>query len=616
MRPGKRSSVRWRIVLVYFMLVFIAMTIVSVFLMDRIESYQMDSLRSNLTKTISESNLQRSLGNYDSLTKSSAEIQTMISGNWTTGFTAELSVVDDSLNICASTNSSLVGRSGAEVFDTDALIKTLVTGENSESDTQTQDGIKVRNLCFPVVRNSDGKISGAVFVRADLSDINSFLSRSRMIFIQGTLIALAVTVFLGFILARSITVPINSVTNTVQQMSQGDFSAEVPVKSDDEIGQLAEMFNLLRKKLDFTLTEISNEKNKLTTILEYMADGLVAMDLSGSIIHVNPAARRMLRIPEGIDLTGADYDQVMGHLDSSISLKRIIEDIDEGDGQEIIRYGSSVIALRHDYFKDDEGSDVGIIIIMQDITERQKFEDMQTDFVANVSHELKTPLTTVKSYTETLLDGAVEDKDTAYNFLSIVDNEADRMTRLVRDLLQLSRLDRSQERMNIEPRRVGELMAAAIRKIEMTASKKGQTIVSSFDPEDGTLVPLDKDMFEQVMLNVLSNSIKYTGEGGRIEVGGGIDGGNYVIRVSDNGIGIPAESIPRIFDRFYRVDKARSRAMGSTGLGLAITKQIVEEHGGSIRAESVEGEGTTMFISFPLYDEESEAPGETGGAEA
>ncbi|MBQ3920718.1 MAG: cell wall metabolism sensor histidine kinase WalK, partial [Firmicutes bacterium] len=159
-------------------------------------------------------------------------------------------------------------------------------------------------------------------------------------------------------------------------------------------------------------------------------------------------------------------------------------------------------------------------------------------------------------------------------------------------------------------------MAAAIRKIEMTASKKGQTIVSSFDPEDGTLVPLDKDMFEQVMLNVLSNSIKYTGEGGRIEVGGGIDGGNYVIRVSDNGIGIPAESIPRIFDRFYRVDKARSRAMGSTGLGLAITKQIVEEHGGSIRAESVEGEGTTMFISFPLYNEEAEAPGETGGAEA
>ena len=260
--------------------------------------------------------------------------------------------------------------------------------------------------------------------------------------------------------------------------------------------------------------------------------------------------------------------------------------------------GSSIFAIHYDRFKDEDGEDIGIIILIQDITERQKLEDMQRDFVANVSHELKTPLTTIKSYTETLMDGAVEDPDMARSFLGIVDNEADRMNRLVKDLLQLSRLEQRQERMHFLEGNIVALVRQCMVKVEMTAQQKGHQLNALFDEKMNIRVLMDRDRMEQVILNVLSNAIKYTPDGGRIDVDIDSDGKKVQIIVSDNGIGISEEELPRIFERFYRVDKARSRKMGGTGLGLAITKQIVEEHQGTITAESTLGKGTKFIIAL------------------
>jgi two-component system sensor histidine kinase VicK len=414
------------------------------------------------------------------------------------------------------------------------------------------------------------------------------------------LIALLVTVLLGFVIARSITVPINDVTRTVQRMSQGDFSQQVQVKSDDEIGQLAQMFNLLREKLDYTLSEISNEKNKLETILTYLADGLIAIDLEGMVIHANPAARDILRIGEEEDLTEVSYDALLGHISPRMKLDYIKENCRTEGGEDTFDYGATTLAVRYDRFKDDDGKDVGIIIIMQDITERQKLEDMQTDFVANVSHELKTPLTTIKSYTETLLDGALDDRETAVKFLNIVDTEADRMNRLVKDLLQLSRLDHRQEKWNIKESNLLALLNTVATKVDMTVRQKKQQLNLTYDSEKEIRVLIDRDRFEQVLMNVLSNAIKYPDRGGRIDVDAYVKNSLAHIVVRDNGIGIPEAELPRIFERFYRVDKARSRAMGGTGLGLAITKQIVEEHHGTIEARSRDGEGTEIMIKIPL----------------
>jgi two-component system sensor histidine kinase VicK len=224
---------------------------------------------------------------------------------------------------------------------------------------------------------------------------------------------------------------------------------------------------------------------------------------------------------------------------------------------------------------------------------------MQTDFVANVSHELKTPLTTIKSYTETLLMGGLEDRGTALDFLKIVDAETDRMNRLVKDLLQLSRLDYKQEKWHKKEGNIILLLQSAVKKMEMMAKSKDQHLNLLFD-EEIVKVVMDRDRVEQVILNLISNAIKYTKDGGRIDIDAYVNGKNAQIVISDNGIGIPENQLARVFERFFRVDKARSRSAGGTGLGLAISKQIVEEHKGSIEIESVEKKGTRVTIKFPL----------------
>ena len=592
-----KGSVRWRIVLIYFLLVFIAMAIVSVYLMGSIENYQLTSLKQNIERNINESNLLSTLSRYEHLEENQSDVQSVLEASWVGTSSEEVSVVARNMVIAASTNQTLRGRSAAAVLDAGILARAM-NGDAAESQTET-DTISVLSMSFPV-ESAEGKIVGAIYVRADLSTINSFLLNSRLIFLRAMIIALLITVVLGFILARSITVPIQDVTRNVQRMSQGDFSEDVSVKSDDEIGQLAEMFNILRAKLDATLEEMSQEKNKLGTILEFMADGLIAIDLEGNILHINPAAREMLDIMPEEDLSHATYKDVMRKIADELPLDAIKNNCKEEGGEGVFEQYGRIFAIRYDKFKDEDNVDTGIIIIIQDITERQKLEDMQTDFVANVSHELKTPLTNIKSYTETLLDGAAADPETADDFLGIINSEADRMNRLVKDLLQLSRLDNNQEVIHTKTTNIVMLLDTAVTKVELVAKEKEQQLNKLYNKDADIRANVDRDRFEQVILNVLSNSIKYTNEGGRIDVDVFEQDGNARIVVQDNGIGISEEALPRIFERFYRVDKARSRAMGGTGLGLAITKQIVESHGGTITAESQEGKGTKMIIEIPL----------------
>lgn len=592
------GSMRWRIVLIYFLLVFIAMTIVSVFIVNQLEAYQLNSIRESLTKTVNDTGLLTSFAEYDSLIDHQAEIQKSIDDGWDKSFREELSIVDKDLIVVASTIDNIIGQSAGRA----GLEVGIITGALGGNKMEERDGvitgnIPVKNLAYPIGEGDHA--TGVVYIRADLDSIYDFLGQSKSIFVRAMVLALLVTVVLGFLIARSITVPINDVTEKAERMSQGDFSQEVSVKSDDEIGRLAEMFNLLREKLDFTLSEISNEKSKLETILKYMADGLIAIELDGRIIHANPAALAMLNLSEEA-VTSKNYQDILGCRGKDLKLDNIKENCMEEGGQDIFDYGASIFAIRYDRFKDEDGQDVGIIMIIQDITERQKLENMQTDFVANVSHELKTPLTTIKSYTETLLDGALEDPEISRSFLSIVDSEADRMNRLVKDLLQLSRIDHQQEKWHMKESNLISLLKSIVTKVEMTAHQKKQHLNCLFDQESRVMVMIDKDRIEQVILNIISNSIKYTDEGGRIDIDVVEAKGQARIIVADNGIGMAESEIPRIFERFYRVDRARSRAMGGTGLGLAIAKQIVEEHGGSIEMESQEGKGTKATICLPL----------------
>jgi len=534
------------------------------------------------------------LEKYDDFTGYEDEIQSNIH-TYLKGVQQEIFIIDNHFNIIASNNENLLNRNASDMLDLD-LLRDGFIGEMAEKDIIKEGQIPTKNMTFPIIKNST--VSGMIYLRADLTNVYKALDESKLIFLRAIILSLFVTIILGFLIARSITVPINDVTEKAEKMAKGDFSQEVSVKSDDEIGRLAEMFNYLRGKLEYTLSEISNEKSKLETILKYMADGLIAVDINGSIIHANPAAKQMFFITEN-EIATQSYNKIIGKYSEKLLLSEIQNKSKNWEGEINFEYRNSTFLARYAPFKEENGDHIGSVMIIQDITERQKIENMQREFVANVSHELKTPLTSIKSYTETLLEGALYETDVAKQFLSVVESEADRMSRLVRDLLQLSRLENKREKWNKVESNLTEVLYGAVLKMQINAKGKHQYLNCLFKKENINVF-IDKDSIEQVLLNILSNAIKYTHENGRIDID--IEKTEYEAKIiiKDNGIGIPEEDLPRLFERFYRVDKARSRALGGTGLGLSIAKQIMKEHGGDIIIQSKEGKGTIVGIIFPL----------------
>ncbi|MBR6015432.1 MAG: PAS domain S-box protein [Firmicutes bacterium] len=596
-------SIRWKLVLVYVLLVFIATTIIGVFLTSQLESYYTNSIEQDIVNTVNEGGLTSSFAAYENLQDNAEEIDTNIS-SWGVGLGQEIYVVDSAMNIIAAT-SDVQGRSALDFLDCDVILSAISSGERAQSFSTvslSEKNLQVMNVVFPL-ENESGKSLGALYVRADMSSVRESVSESGSIFLKAMLLALAITIILGSIISSSITRPIKDVTVKAELMSEGDFSQEVSIRSEDEIGQLANMFNILRIKLNDTLSQIENEKNKLEAVLRHMADALIAIDLSGNITHINQAALDLLGLSGEYysqDEKLPPYDELISGISRDLKLSKLVENCKDEAASDVFEYGGKTFAVRYDRYQEESGEDTGILMIIQDITERQKLENMQMDFVANVSHELKTPLTTIKSYTETMLDGMVEDPEVQQQFLGIIDTEADRMNRLVKELLQLSRMENKQEQWSMKELNLIPLLENAVKKVELTATAKRQQLNLLFNEEDWLPVMADRDKIEQVVLNILSNSIKYTQEGGRIDVDALRKDRNICIIVADNGIGIPEDELGRVFERFFRVDKARSRAMGGTGLGLSISKQIVEEHGGSIELESKEGRGTKVTISLPV----------------
>ncbi len=595
-------SISGKLVMVYVLLVFIATTVIGVFLTNQLEKYYTNSIRTNIKNIVNEGALTSSFAAYDNLADHKEEISASIN-SWGISLNQELYVVDDKLNIIASTVDSK-NKSALDILDCDAIILSL-TGQDAESYSTISTSnmkINVMNEVFPI-ENDRGHVLGVVYVRADLSSIKDSVKEAGYIFTRAMILALAITVVLGIFIAKSITEPIKDVTAKAEQMSEGDFSQEVSINSDDEIGQLANMFNILRIKLNETLSQIESEKTKLEAVLRQMADALIAVDLDGNIIHANQAAWSLLGFDGAYVPTEREvpsYDSLIAGIDKNLCLEKLKANCEKEAASEVFEYGGAIYAVRYDRYRDETGGDIGILMIIQDISERQKLENMQMDFVANVSHELKTPLTTIKSYTETLLDGIVEDSEMQHQFLEIIDTEADRMNRLVKELLQLSRMENNQEKWSMKETNMIPLIKNAVTKVELTAKQKNQQLNILFNSNEALPVVADRDKIEQVVLNILSNAIKYTQEGGRIDVDAIRKDRTVEIVVLDNGIGIPENEISRVFERFFRVDKARSRAMGGTGLGLSITKQIVEEHGGEIAIESKEGRGTKVTVTLPL----------------
>jgi two-component system sensor histidine kinase VicK len=356
--------------------------------------------------------------------------------------------------------------------------------------------------------------------------------------------------------------------------------------------------NELRDLIDENLSETIYEKNKLETILRYMADGTVAVGADGEIIHANESARRILRMTDD-DVRRKRYDDIILRFTDDLTLDAILSDLEVGQTGGSFSYGGATYDVSFGIFKDSYGDDGGVVIIFRDVTESQKLRDIQADFVANVSHELKTPLTSIKGYAETLLAGGIDDPGMSQDALGIINSEVDRMKRIVNDLLQLSRLDAKRQAWNMQETDIIALVRMAAKKQGVTAGRKRQQL-NLFAKDRTFMLTIDRDRIEQVVTNIISNAVKYTRDGGRIDVEVVRDERWVYVIILDNGIGISELELSRIFERFYIGNKARSGDMSGTGLGLPISKQIVEEHGGNIAVQSELGHGTRVVISLPI----------------
>ncbi|MEF9952682.1 MAG: ATP-binding protein [Clostridium sp.] len=394
-----------------------------------------------------------------------------------------------------------------------------------------------------------------------------------------------------------ITKPIVRLKEMAETISKGNYNRRIKLKSKDEIGKLASSFNLMAQSLEDTIATLVDKQGKLVSILSNSEDGIIVLDNNNRILMVNPAAQTMFNLD---DTTIGKYliEVIRNH-----DIENIIRDIPILEEEITITYPETKhIKIRAtNAISYENGKEViGALMIIQDITKVKKLEQMRSDFVANVSHELKTPLTSIKGFAETLK--YVEDKTTHDKFLDIINIEADRLTRLINDVLVLSEIENKDNLVCDALINVKEATSEVYDLTKAIADRKNITLefVTSIDNE---CIVGNRDKFKQMLINVVENGIKYTNEGGFVYIYLMKNGNNIVIKVKDNGIGIAPEHIERLFERFYRVDKDRSRTSGGTGLGLAIVKHIVMLFNGSINIDSSEENGTTFTITLPLVNE-------------
>lgn len=454
-----------------------------------------------------------------------------------------------------------------------------------------------RMMDYAVPVSGEG-FSYIIYVRDTMQELTTVIQKIFGIILQALLLGVSISLLIGYFLSRTITTPIKNLTNKAQHLAEGEFGNKIEAKSDDEIGTLTDTFNDMSTKLQEAMLQMSTENNKIEAILENMTDGVMAFATDGSLIHINATARKMFALD---DEEVIEFDSFFEKHHADIRLGDLLYLEDNRYMERDLELQEVSIKASFVVFEDELDNTGSVLVVLHDVTRQAKLEMARREFVANVSHELRTPLTTVKSYAETLIDMA-EGSDFPVTFMHTIVNETDRMTRLVKDLLVLSSLEQSDQlKKSVFDMKV--LLSDVVETMSLVAKEQGHRLTlktkGNFEDFYG-----DRDRLEQLLYNIISNSIKYTPNGGKIEVFAERIFNSIYIKVKDTGIGIPEKDLGRIFERFYRVDKARSREKGGTGLGLAISKGIVENHEGTISIESELHKGTEVSISLPVFPPE------------
>ncbi|WP_307893007.1 cell wall metabolism sensor histidine kinase WalK [Bacillus swezeyi] len=606
-KVGFFRSIHFKFTLIYVLLIIVAMQIIGVYFVKQMEESLLTSYKDALDQRVNnlsyylEQEMTKDRSN-DSSTTLKDDAERILNDFSKEGEILEVSLIDKSYEVIATSNP--YNREVAGKKTTEGIIKrTLLVGipyENKFFDPERDS--RVRISVTPIKKTNQETI-GAIYVVASMDNVYAQITTINTILASGTLIALGITAFLGIFVARTITHPLSDMRKQAIELAKGNFSRKVRKYGNDEIGQLATTFNYLTRELKEAQSMTEGERRKLSSVIAYMTDGVIATNRNGAIILLNSPALELLNVSRETALE-MPITSLLG-IENEFTFEDLVEqqeslllEIEQEERTSVLRVNFSVIQKEH-------GKIDGLIAVIYDVTEQEQIDQERREFVANVSHELRTPLTTMRSYLEALAEGAWEDPNIAPRFLNVTQNETERMIRLVNDLLQLSKFDSKDYQFNKEWIPFMRFFSLIIERFEMTKEQHVDFI--SHLPDRDLYVEMDPDKITQVLDNIISNALKYSPEGGHITFSVGVNEEEELLYISvkDEGVGIPRKDMDKIFERFYRVDKARTRKLGGTGLGLAIAKEMVQAHGGDIWADSIEGKGTTITFTLP-YKEEQE----------
>ncbi|TWD99631.1 PAS/PAC sensor signal transduction histidine kinase [Neobacillus bataviensis] len=605
-KVGFFRSIHVKFVLIYVLLILVAMQIIGVYFVKQLEQ----TLRTNFQTSIKQRVDLLAYNVVEEMEKErKAEDPTLeedlkkILKDFDVGDSdiTEVQVIENrSLKILGTSQSSNQGLVGQRTTVLQVKQSMVLEEDQSSIKIEQKTGHRIWVLSTPI--KSGKKVIGAIYLVAKIENVFEQMKTINNIFATGTAIALSITALLGILLAQTITRPIADMKKQAMAMAKGNFSRKVKVYGQDEIGTLAITFNHLTKKLQEAQAGTEGERRKLSSVLSYMTDGVIATDRKGRVILINDPAAEMLDVSRETVLSQPIVELL--DLDDTNTFEDLLEEKDSL----ILDYSTKaeryILRANFSVIQKETGFVNGLIAVLHDITEQEKIDAERREFVANVSHELRTPLTTMRSYLEALADGAWQDSEIAPNFLEVTRTETERMIRLVNDLLQLSKMDSTDYKLTKEWVNFVDFYNNIIDRLEM--SKEQNVTFKRKLPKQAIFVEVDEDKMTQVLYNIISNALKYSPEGGQVTFSIKEKEDKIIVSVSDQGVGIPKENIGKIFDRFYRVDKARTRKLGGTGLGLAIAQEMVKAHGGSIWATSEEGKGTKISFSLPYERSEED----------
>lgn len=536
------------------------------------------------------------------------EINALISDFSGTGITS-LIVVDSSFVVIGNSDTTQQVEVGQLLNDEDVRTTILQGSASSKQIINSQLNARRWRMVEPVYSSEDSQaVIGAIVMESNIESIYEQITDITLIFLRASLIAILLSSILANMVSKAITDPIKEMQTKAKAIAEGDYSGEVTIYGNDEIGLLAQNINELSEEVETGQRRIEAERQRLDSVLSNMSEGVIATNRRGELDVANNMASQMLNLSRD-ELAGQNILSLL-EIEEDYSLRDLVDrkeditlNIEAEEEDTLLRASFSVIQA-------DSGYISGIVCVLRDVTEEEKVEEERKEFVSNVSHELRTPLTSMRSYIEALIDGAWKDPELAPRFLDVAQSETDRMIRMIQDLLHLSRIDAGKSELQKELIDLTALFTQVLTRFDMLLDseeyrfknyKIERTII-----DEAIFVDVDSDKIVQVLDNVMNNAIKYSPEGGKITCTMTLENNQVLITVKDEGIGIPAEDLAHIFDRFYRVDRARSRAMGGTGLGLAISREVIEQHDGEIWAESINRDGTTFYIALPYipYEEE------------